>query len=264
MRILLIDDSAAYHEEFAQLLSDSGARFSTLDRALDVAEGNRLMACDAHDIYFVDYRLPAGSGLALIEAARKNGVVKPVIMLTGYDRPEVDAAAEQAGANDYLSKGGFSPQMLGRAIRYAVRNAAEVRAARETESRFRMAQEAAEIGTWDWDVRNQTVVWSPRMYEMFGLTPTIPSPDLYGMWQKSVHPDDRDSAQAAATAALAGVAPLKSLFRILRPRPGQEPEIRWLSCKGEVMRDSVGGALRMIGINVDVTEQQRALANMSA
>lgn len=180
MRILLIDDSGAYHEEFAQLLGDSDICFSALDRALDGAEGRRLMTSDVHDVYFVDYRLPPDNGLTLVKAARESGVVKPIIVLTGYDRPEVDSAAEKAGANDYLPKGEFSPQMLGRAIRYAVRNAAEVRAARETESRFRMAQEAAEIGTWDWDVRDQTVTWSPRMYEMFGKVPTIPGRDLYG------------------------------------------------------------------------------------
>ena len=264
MRILLIDDSAAYHEEFAQLLADSGVRFSAIDFALDGTEGGRLMACDAHDIYFVDYRLPADSGLTLVESARRNGVVKPIIVLTGYNRPEVDIAAERAGANDYLPKGEFTPPMLGRAIRYAVRNAAEVRAAREMESRFRMAQEAAEIGTWDWDVRDQTVTWSPRMYEMFGKTPTIPGPNLYGVWLNSVHPDDRNSAQAAATAALAGVAPLKSLFRILRPRPDAEPETRWISCKGEVLRDPAGRPLRMIGINIDVTEHQESLARMRA
>ena len=33
MRILLIDDSGAYHEEFAQLLIDLGIRFSALDRS---------------------------------------------------------------------------------------------------------------------------------------------------------------------------------------------------------------------------------------
>ncbi len=202
--------------------------------------------------------------LPWLKSARKNGVVKPIIVLTGYDRPEVDTAAAQAGANDYLSKGEFTAQMLGRAIRYAVRNAAELRAAQETASRFRMAQEAAEIGTWDWDVSNQTVVWSPRLYEIFGLTQPIPGPDLYGVWLRMVHPDDRDSAQAAAMAALAGVAPLKSLFRILRPRPGGEPDIRWISCKGEVVRDSTGRPLRVIGINIDVTEQQNALIDMRA
>ncbi len=222
------------------------------------------MTSDVHDVYFVDYRLPPDNGLTLVKAARESGVVKPIIVLTGYDRPEVDSAAEKAGANDYLPKGEFSPQMLGRAIRYAVRNAAEVRAARETESRFRMAQEAAEIGTWDWDVRDQTVTWSPRMYEMFGKVPTIPGRDLYGVWLNSLHPDDRDSAQAAATAALAGVAPLKSLFRVLRPRTNVGPEIRWISCKGEVIRDPAGRPLRVIGINIDVTEQQEALADMRA
>ncbi len=264
MRILLIDDSTAYHEEFVQLMTDSGVQYSAIDRAQDGTEGARMMACDAHDIYFVDYRLPADNGLTLVEAARKSGVVKPIIVLTGYDHQAVDLAAERAGANDYLSKGEFTPQALSRAIRYAIRNAAEVRTAREMESRFRLAQEAAEIGTWDWDVRNGTVTWSPRLYEMFGVTPTVPGPDLYAVSLDCVHPDDRDDAQAAAAAALEGLAPLKSLFRILRPTPDGQPEIRWISCSGDVVRDPGGRPLRMIGLNIDVTEQQRILARAQA
>ncbi|MFO1024148.1 MAG: response regulator [Acetobacteraceae bacterium] len=264
MRILLIDDSAAYYEEFARLLADSGVVFSALDRAADSAEGHRLMASDVHDIYFVDYRLPGDTGLRVIEAARQRGVIKPIIVLTGYDHPQVDRAAEAAGANDYLPKGEFTPQMLGRAIRYAVSNVQAVRAAWEAESRLRMAQDSAEIGTWDWDIRAQTVHWSDRLYEIYGVTPPVPPAELYTTWLESLHPDDRAAAQAAATAALAGIAPLKSLFRIVRPRPGAEPEIRWISSTGEVLRDPSGRPVRVIGVNVDVTEQQQALADMRA
>jgi PAS domain S-box-containing protein len=264
MRILLIDDSAVYQEEFEQLLIESGIRFSALDRASDGAEGRRLMIYDLHDIYFIDFRLPGDNGLTLVRFARQSGVVKPIIILTADNRPEVDIAAEQAGANDYLAKGEFTPQMLSRAIRYAVRNAAEISAARGAESRFRMAQEAAEIGAWDWDLREQTLTWSPRMYEIFGLSQTIPAADLYGVWLQTVHPDDRDSAQASATAALAGVAPMNSTYRILRPRPDAKPEVRWISLKGEVLRDPAGSPLRMIGINIDVTEHQEILADLRA
>ncbi len=267
MRILLIDDSAAYHEEFAHLLKDSGVRYSALDHAATADEGARLMACDAHDIYFVDYRLPALDGLSLVRQARSGGLTKPIVVLTAYDSPEVDGAAERSGANDYLPKGEFSPAMLGRAIRYARQNMASVQAAREAEGRFVMAQEAANIGTWDWDVRTNKVVWSPRMFGIFGLDPATIDEDLYGVWLQSVHPDDRDPVQAAALAALAGQAPLNSLYRILRPdvsRPEAPAAIRWISCKGEVVRDGTGRPTRMVGINVDVTEQQNRFLALRA
>jgi PAS domain S-box-containing protein len=266
MRILLIDDAPEFHEEFHNLLRDSGIKYSALDRALDAIEGARLMACDAHDIYFVDNRLPAVSGVNLIEQARANGLLKPVVMLTAFEIPDLDSAAAQAGANDFLVKGEFTPQMLARAIRYARSNATSVAAARMAERRFAMAQDAARIGTWDWDIRTNAVVWSLQLYAIFGLDPAVPHPDLYDYWFNALHPDDRDAAQAGVTDAIAGRGTIDTLFRILRPNPDDlqaPPAIRWISCKGEVIRDASGRPARAVGINVDVTEYQAALHELS-
>ncbi|MEA2745232.1 MAG: hypothetical protein QOG25_3603, partial [Acetobacteraceae bacterium] len=112
MRILLIDDSAAYEEEFAILLADDKIRYSVLDRVATAAEGAGMLAAGAHDVYIVDYRLPGGDGLDLVRDARKAGLTKPIIVLTGYGNPKVDIAAEEAGATDYLPKGEFSAQTL--------------------------------------------------------------------------------------------------------------------------------------------------------
>lgn len=161
VRILLVDDSAAYLEEFAMLLAESGVTCSALDFAASPAEGARLLNAQIHDVYIVDYRMPAEDGLTLVRNARRSGNSKPMIVLTGYDTPQVDRAAEEAGANDYLRKGGFTADALGRAIRYARRNAAAIRAAevsaeeaREADRRFLLAQEAADIGIWDWNIRD--------------------------------------------------------------------------------------------------------------
>jgi hypothetical protein len=56
MRILLIDDSAAYCEEFALILEKSGVTYSALDFAATAVEGGRLLAADIHDVYVIDHR----------------------------------------------------------------------------------------------------------------------------------------------------------------------------------------------------------------
>ena len=269
MRILLVDDSAAYYEEFSQLLKDSGISYSALDYASTAEEGARLMGCDAHDMYFIDYRLPALDGMALVRQARSGGLTKPVIVLTAYDSPAVDGAAEQAGANDYLPKGEFSAAMLGRAIRYARqqrRGGASGQGGGGPLSSW--PRRPPNIGTWDWDVRDRTRSSGRRgMFAIFAVDPATSPEELYGVWLRAVHHDDRDIAQAAALAALAGQAPLNSLYRILRPdlsRPEAPAAIRWISCKGEAVRDANGRPIRMIGINVDVTEQQNGIAALRA
>jgi PAS domain S-box-containing protein len=259
MRILLIDDSAAYREEFASILADSQIRYSALDQATTVAEGARLINTGAHDLYFVDFRLPGGNGLDLVRDARGRGVTKPFIVLTAFGNPLIDDAAEDAGASDYLPKGEFSPQLLNRAIRYAVRSAAAVTAAREAESRFRMAQEIAGIGTWDYDLRTNTIAWSKQMRVLYGFDDNSLQPVLFDTWRQAVHPDDRGMAQALIVDCVSGRGPYNARFRILRPdpeHPEAAPVVRWIAAKGELVRDASGGAERLVGVNIDITDQQ--------
>jgi PAS domain S-box-containing protein len=259
MRILLIDDSAAYREEFASILADSQIKYSALDHATNFAEGARLITTGVHDVYFVDFRLPGGSGLDLVRDARTRGVTKPIIVLTAFGNPLIDDAAEEAGASDYLAKGEFTPQLLNRAIRYAVRNAAAVTAARAAESRFRMAQEIAGIGTWDYDLRTNTIAWSKQMQVLYGFDGDSREPVLFDTWRQAVHADDRDIAQALIADCVNGRGSYNARFRILRldpAHPDVPPVVRWIAAKGELVRDACGTPERLIGVNIDITDQQ--------
>ena len=244
------------------LLQDSGVQFSALDVAATAAEGLTLFKAGVHDIYFIDYRLPADSGLTLVKAARELEVAKPIIVLTAYDHPDVDSAAEAAGANDYLRKGEFTPATLSRAIRYAIRNAASTEAAVLANLRFVMAQEAGNIGTWEWDIGSNTFVWSARQYSNFGFDPDTTGPVTYEMWRSAVYVEDRDGVDAALTAAIASTSPLSVTFRVVIDERGQarpKQQVRWISAKGRVLRDGRGHPARIVGVSIDVTEQQNAL-----
>ena len=83
-------------------------------------EGLEAMRSNAYDVYLVDYRLGAESGLDLIRSVIALGCKKPIIMLTGLGDQNVDEAAMDAGAADYLVKGQINNSLLGRAIRYAI------------------------------------------------------------------------------------------------------------------------------------------------
>ncbi|EOZ93632.1 Multi-sensor Hybrid Histidine Kinase [Indibacter alkaliphilus LW1] len=75
------------------------------------------------DAYLVDYRLGAESGIDVLGLIKKNQKHAPVIILTGMENGQVDNQAMESGASDYLVKGAFDSQMLGRTIRYAIRDA---------------------------------------------------------------------------------------------------------------------------------------------
>jgi signal transduction histidine kinase len=76
-----------------------------------------------YDVALVDYRLDSRDGIGLIREARAKGCRQPIILLTGQTEREIDVAAAQAGASDFLSKSEVTASMLERAIRYTMQNA---------------------------------------------------------------------------------------------------------------------------------------------
>jgi len=264
LRILLIEDTVAYEDEFRQLLAEAGYADTPVHRASTASEGLTLLAAGAYHICFVEYGLPGDNGLSVVRRARQAAVTTPIVMLTAVDAPDIDLAAEEAGASDFLAKGRFTPQMLGRCIRYTIRNAAHISAAQTAEERFRLAQDAARIGTWDWNIGTGDIAWSDRQYDIWGIDRTA-GPILYETWSSTIHPDDRDSAQAAVLAAIGGGAKFDTIYRILRrdpAHPAAPPQTRWLSANGIVLRDPAGAPSRMVGINIDITDQQRAVTDL--
>ena len=86
----------------------------------EIAEG-LLHSGKTFDICFVDFRVGADTGLAFVDRMRAQGVVTPMIFLTGVRSMEIDAKAAEAGAYAFIEKANMTPELLERSIRYAVR-----------------------------------------------------------------------------------------------------------------------------------------------
>lgn len=122
-RILLIDDAEIEHLTMQRMLHKIPAARVSLDWVSSFSEAIAALDRDEYDLYLVDFRLGHHSGLDLIRHARSRGNSKPIIVLTGHGNPMVDAAATDAGANDYLVKGEIDAVLLERSMRYATRHA---------------------------------------------------------------------------------------------------------------------------------------------
>lgn len=92
---------------------------------------------DRYDICLLDYRLGQHSGLELLKELAEVDSRIPVILMTGAERMDVDIEGMRLGATDYLVKGQMTPDLLERAIRYAM-------ARKESEALLQEAKEAAE------------------------------------------------------------------------------------------------------------------------
>lgn len=90
-----------------------------------------------YDIYFVDYRLGAKTGLDFLKEAVRIGCEEPIVLLTGKGNKDVDIEAMQMGATDYLIKTELTTDKLERCIRYSLERTAYLKALRANEKKYR-------------------------------------------------------------------------------------------------------------------------------
>lgn len=122
----------------------------------------------------------------------------------------------------------------------------------ESEQRQRLAVDAGRIGLWDWDVVNNRINWSDRIYEFHGVAPGGFSGKVED-FVTLIHPEDRDRVWEGIQRALAG-EPYQIEFRALQPGGA----VRWLTTNGAVLFDAQRRPVRMFGATVDVTERKVA------
>lgn len=135
----------------------------------------------------------------------------------------------------------------------AINRARDEAELRRKEERLRLAVAAAGLGLWDWDAVRNSGSQDERCREIFRAQ----SLDYAG-WRERVHPEDRARAEATFLGALAGEGDgnFVNEYRIVLP----DGEVRWVRGHGTVIFDEVDGrrqAVRVIGANLDVTEQRR-------
>jgi diguanylate cyclase (GGDEF)-like protein len=119
MRVLLVEDNPGDALLVHEALEASG-RFE-LTHADRLAGGLGTIRSGGIDAVLLDLSLPDSSGLDTFRAMRDASPHLPVIVLSGLDDEETAIAAVTEGAQDYLVKGRVSPDLLVRALRYAVR-----------------------------------------------------------------------------------------------------------------------------------------------
>ncbi len=118
--VLLVDDDADDHAITRDLLEEIGPGRYRLDWSSDYEGALEAICAGSHDVYLIDYRLGARTGLDLIREAQQRRCFGPVILLTGQSDFELDYAALRAGAADYLEKAQLDATRLDRSIRYTL------------------------------------------------------------------------------------------------------------------------------------------------
>ncbi|MEZ5812099.1 MAG: ATP-binding protein [Rhizobiaceae bacterium] len=117
--------------------------------------------------------------------------------------------------------------------------------------RIDLALARGRCGLWDWDVSRGRMYWSRSMYELLGYEPLTAMLSL-GQVQAIIHPEDGDLFEIATQVAAADT---ESIDRIFRMRHADGRWV-WMRARAEVS-DRESPEVHLVGIAVDVTEQQR-------
>ncbi|MPZ78168.1 MAG: PAS domain S-box protein, partial [Deltaproteobacteria bacterium] len=125
-------------------------------------------------------------------------------------------------------------------------------ALRESEERSRIAQQAARWGIFDYNYVTGKNYWSPELEALYGLRPGE-FEGTYESWRQRLHPEDREHAEQEMKRVLETGEYLQD-FRVIWP----DASVHWLFARAKVFLDAEGRPLRMLGVNVDITERRQA------
>jgi PAS domain S-box-containing protein len=118
--------------------------------------------------------------------------------------------------------------------------------------RISLATRAAGIGIWDWNLLDNKLIWNERMYEIYGLDPNQLEIS-YEEWSKRLHPDDITQSIGEINESISNGGPYNTEYRAIRP----DGTVVFIKAQGDIIPDDSGKPIRMLGVNVDITERRQ-------
>lgn len=300
IKVLLIEDNLAEARLFKEILQDAWVEKFTLVHfqrlGTAIAELERLAATNGNQAHFdvalLDLTLPDSDGLDSLDALIRQTPSLPIVVLTNTNDGQLAIDAVRHGAQDYLIKRQVSLDILVRSIRYAIERKQSIEALREInetlelrveertvtieaanlalsqeiqsrediQNRLELAQQAAKIGTFEWDILTDQVTWSIELEDLYGQLPGSFG-NTHDLWLETINPEDRLVVAAGLDRwrrlSQAGSLQLRQElafeFRITDP----DDHIHWIAFKSSVFLDANGKPTRTIGIHLDITEKKQ-------
>ena len=137
------------------------------------------------------------------------------------------------------------------------RKAAE-EAMQQREMELIEAQRLAGVGSWQWEPRTDTVIWSKELYHLMGIDPTLPAPS----YKEQAHlfaAESWERLQRAVQGAFQTGTSYELDLEVVRP----ESIAKWEVARGEPVRDKGGQIIGLRGTVQDITERKQAEAALS-
>jgi PAS domain S-box-containing protein len=128
-------------------------------------------------------------------------------------------------------------------------------ALRQSEEQRRLTMDFTYIGSWSWNIVENTTDWNDNHARLLGIVPGAVE-GSYEVWRDRVHPEDIERVEQAVTAALVNHTDFEAEYRVIYP----DGSIHWLVGRGRGIYNAVGQPVQMLGVILDISDRKRAEA----
>jgi PAS domain S-box-containing protein len=251
-KILNVDDSEAKRYVTTRTLRSAGYE------VIEASSGQQCLEAaltEQPDLIVLDVLLPDLHGFEVCNRLKTDPRTSsiPVLHLSAsFTGPEDKRRGYGHGAEACLSQPVDPPEFVS-TIKSLLRMVEAERQLRDAHERFELANQKVRLGTWEWHIKRDVVVWSDSLATLHGVEATDRFRS-FEQWLQLVHPDDRENVRSAAKAAVAGLKDYDVEFRNTRP----DGTVHWIAARGALFRDDNGKPSRIVGISLDVSPRKTA------
>lgn len=272
--ILVVDDETDICLALSDLLGNEGYQVESVETGNEALR--RAFPPHPYSTVILDLGLPDLDGLIVLQRLYGQDATLPVIILTAHGDQKEKISTLQHHAFAHLIKPYDRQEvieMVHRAV--AAKNltwkAAQAEEAftssetqrqfeqqrtqtllSESEQRLTLALKAGNMGIWDWHIPTNQLIWSEEVSGIFGLFPEK-FDGTHNAYVDCVHPEDRSLLEESIRRTLENDAPYEVEHRVVCPTG----EVRWVACKGQVVKNQEGCPQRMLGTVQDITTRKQ-------
>lgn len=257
LKLLFIEDSPRDAELTLLTLERSGLHIDTVMAHNHIGAEQALME-QSFDLILSDFMLPGSSGAQVLESARRCAPHTPFIFLSGIFGEEHAVAMMRQGAVDYVLKQNLPllPKAVNRALAEVFEREQRQRAEQNlhaVETRARLAIDAAQMGTWDYDPRTGALIWDERCKALYAVEDDV-AVDLDAFFYRC-HPQELPVLRQRVAEALEGPddRSYQLEYRITLP----DGTDRWLETSGRSTFEQ-GRCVRFSGVIQDISERKQS------
>ncbi|QGU94805.1 EAL domain-containing protein [Clostridium bovifaecis] len=255
--VSIIGQNKSFNEKLIKFLKEKNLNVVGFD-------GFREMVCSLEEdlkniLLFIDYCSIKSMEKELLKIINRNrDRIKVIIMDSCYSE-ETALKVIEMGAYDYIIKDYMFFKVLPHVIyKFAKQTETELELTRaqeklkESEERYRLAIDGVNDGIWDWNIKDNSVFFSPRWKAMIGFKENEMK-NTFEEWESLIHNEDRIFVLDKLESYLNGRQSNYKVEYRIRTKSGK---YKWMTSRGQAIWDEKGNPIRMAGSHTDITKQK--------